>query len=356
MKVVFLDRDGVISEDRPDYVTSWKAFEFIPGSLEAIKDLSENGFVPVVITNQSAVGRGRLTRDGLTKIHSKMTDAITSYGGRIEAIYAEVGDRITKGTALVQMDRTQLHQAEIQLKTVETDFKRLDTLAKVGSIAQQQYDQLKAQYEVAKSNVDFLRENTRLLAPFSGVISGRYFEAGELYSGAPNTQAGKAAVLSLVQIDRLKAMVALSEKYFPLVRNGMEVAVLTDIYKDKAYTGRVYRIHPTIDPMNRTFNVEIQIDNREGLLRPGMFCRVTFDLDKEEAILLPSMAILKMQGSNERYLFVERSGIAERIGVTIGKRYDDDVEVFSDELKTGDRVIVSGQSRLVDGVAVEVVQ
>ncbi|GAP70709.1 RND family efflux transporter, MFP subunit [Bacteroidales bacterium 6E] len=276
--------------------------------------------------------------------------------GRIEAIYAEVGDRITKGTALVQMDRTQLHQAEIQLKTVETDFKRLDTLAKVGSIAQQQYDQLKAQYEVAKSNVDFLRENTRLLAPFSGVISGRYFEAGELYSGAPNTQAGKAAVLSLVQIDRLKAMVALSEKYFPLVRNGMEVAVLTDIYKDKAYTGRVYRIHPTIDPMNRTFNVEIQIDNREGLLRPGMFCRVTFDLDKEEAILLPSMAILKMQGSNERYLFIERSGIAERIGVTIGKRYDDDVEVFSDELKTGDRVIVSGQSRLVDGVAVEVVQ
>ncbi len=276
--------------------------------------------------------------------------------GRIEAIYAEVGDRIAKGAALVQMDRTQLHQAEIQLKTVETDFKRLDTLAKVGSIAQQQYDQLKAQYEVAKSNVDFLRENTRLLAPFSGVISGRYFEAGELYSGAPNTQAGKAAVLSLVQIDRLKAMVALSEKYFPLVRNGMEVAVLTDIYKDKAYTGRVYRIHPTIDPMNRTFNVEVQIDNREGLLRPGMFCRVTFDLDKEEAILLPSMAILKMQGSNERYLFVERSGIAERIGVTIGKRYDDDVEVFSDELKTGDRVIVSGQSMLVDGVAVEVVQ
>lgn len=276
--------------------------------------------------------------------------------GRIEAIYAEVGDRISKGTALVQMDRTQLHQAEIQLKTVETDFRRLDTLAKVGSIAQQQYDQLRAQYEVAKSNVEFLRENTRLLAPFSGVISGRYFEAGELYSGAPNTPAGKAAVLSLVQIDRLKAKVALSEKYFPLVRNGMEVAILTDIYKDKQYTGRVFRIHPTIDPMNRTFNVEVQIDNREGLLRPGMFCRVTFDLDKEEAILLPSMAILKMQGSNERYLFVERNGVAERVGVTIGKRYDDDVEVFSDELKTGDRVIVSGQARLVDGVAVEVVQ
>jgi membrane fusion protein, multidrug efflux system len=70
----------------------------------------------------------------------------------------------------------------------------------------QQYDQLKTQYDVARSNVDFLKENTRLVAPFSGVISGRYFEPGELYSGAPNTQAGKAAVLSIVQIDRLKPL------------------------------------------------------------------------------------------------------------------------------------------------------
>jgi D-glycero-D-manno-heptose 1,7-bisphosphate phosphatase len=87
MKVVFLDRDGVISQDRPDYITSWKEFEFIPRSLEAIKVLSANGFAPIVITNQSAVNRGRITRNTLTEIHDKMTDAITSHGGRIEAIY-----------------------------------------------------------------------------------------------------------------------------------------------------------------------------------------------------------------------------------------------------------------------------
>lgn len=274
--------------------------------------------------------------------------------GRIEAIYAQVGDRVARGAALVQMDRTQLHQAEVQLKTVETDYKRLDTLAKVGSIPLQQYDQLKAQYEVAQSNVDFLRQNTRLLAPFSGVISGRYFEPGELYSGAPNTQAGKAAVLSVVQIDRLKAMVSISERYFPLVKSGMETAVLSDIYKDRTFTGRIYRIHPTIDPLNRTFQVEVLLDNREGLLRPGMFSRVTFDLDEEEAILLPSMAVLKMQGSNDRYLFVDDNGVAKRITVTIGKRYDDNIEVFSDDLNPGDRVIISGQARLLDGVKIEV--
>lgn len=275
--------------------------------------------------------------------------------GRIEGIFAQVGDRISKGTALVQMDRTQLHQAEIQLKNIETDYKRLDTLAKVGSIALQQYDQLKAQYEVARSNVEFLRENTRLVAPFSGVVSGRYFEPGEFYSGAPNTPAGKAAVLSIVQIDRLKAMVNLSEKYFPMVKAGMETNVVSDIYTDRKFTGKIFRIHPTIDAMSRTFQVEVLVDNREGLLRPGMFGRVTLDLDSEEAILLPSMAVLKMQGSNERYLFVEENGTARRIFVTVGKRYDDNIEVFSDQLNAGDRVIISGQARLLDGVAVQVV-
>jgi multidrug efflux pump subunit AcrA (membrane-fusion protein) len=87
-----------------------------------------------------------------------------------------------------------------------------------------------------------------------------------------------------------------------------------------------------------------------------MFSRVTFDLDEEEAILLPSSAVMKMQGSNDRYLFVEKGGVAQRVAVTIGKRYDDDIEVFSDMLNAGDRIIVTGQARLVDGVAVEVVK
>ena len=275
--------------------------------------------------------------------------------GRIEEINAEIGDRVTIGTALVQMDRTQLHQAEIQLKNLELDFRRLDTLAKYGSVAQQQYDQLKTQYEVAKSNVDFLRENTRLLAPFNGVISGRYFEPGEMFSGTPNTQAGKAAVLSIVQIDKLKAIVSISETYFPMVKKGIAASVKIDTYGERNFTGNILRIHPTINPLDRTFQVEVLINNRENLLRPGMFCRVTFDLDQEEALLLPSIAVLKMQGSNDRYLFVNENGKAKRISVTIGKRYDDDIEVFSDELKPGEQVIVTGQARLLDGMQVEVV-
>ncbi|GAP43604.1 RND family efflux transporter, MFP subunit [Lentimicrobium saccharophilum] len=274
--------------------------------------------------------------------------------GRIENIAVEVGTRVNKGDLLVQMDRTQLHQAEVQLRTLETDFKRFDTLHKVGSVAQQQYDQMKSQLDIARSNVAFLQENTRLRAPFSGVISGKYFESGEMYSGAPVAPIGKAAIVSLVQIDRLKTLVPVSEKYFPMIRKGMEVNIGVDIYPGETFKGRVFNIYPTIDAASRTFNIEVAVDNPGGKLRPGMFSRVTLDLDREEALLIPAIAVLKMQGSNDRYLFIEKDNVAKRIPVVIGKRYNELVEVESDQLKKGDLVVVSGQARLLDGMKVKV--
>ena len=276
--------------------------------------------------------------------------------GRIENVYVEVGSSVRRGDVLVQMDRTQLHQAEIQLRTLEADFKRLDTLQKVGSISKQQYDQLQAQLEIARANVDFLRDNNRILAPFDGVVSGKYFESGEMFSGAPNTPVGKAAILSVVQINRLKAIVPVSERFFPVMKMGMEAEVMSDIYPGKIFTGRIYRIHPTIDAASRTFNVEIVIENREDVLRPGMFTRVSFDIEQVQALVLPAIAVLKLQGSNDRYLFVEENNLARRVAVNIGNRYDDNVEVISEELKPGSNIIVSGQARLIDGMAVEVVR
>ncbi len=275
--------------------------------------------------------------------------------GRIDAINVEVGSRVSNGQVLVQMDKTQLRQAEFQLKSIETDYRRLDTLKQTGSISVQQYDQLKTQYDIAKSNVEFLRENTSLRAPFSGVISGKYFEAGEMYSGTPIPTIGKSAVISLVQIDRLKAFVSISENYFPLIKNGMEAIISCDVYPEKTFKGNIFRIHPTIDPANRTFKVEIALNNSNGILRPGMFSRVSLDLDKIDAILVPAISVLKMQGSNERYVFIEENGKARRISVEIGKRYDDRLEIISSEIKKGDKIIYTGQARLIDGAAVKVV-
>lgn len=86
-KTVFLDRDGVINRDSPDYIKSWEEFEFLPGSLQAIRDLTEHHFTQILITNQSVINRKLVTPEGLAHIFSKMTRAIEAEGGKITDIF-----------------------------------------------------------------------------------------------------------------------------------------------------------------------------------------------------------------------------------------------------------------------------
>lgn len=280
----------------------------------------------------------------------------SSTPGRIHKIFVEPGNRVTEGQVVVEMDNTQLQQALLQLESLEVDYHRLDTLRKVGSVSQQQFDQVRTQYDLARSNVAFLRENTRLLAPFSGIVSGKYYENGEMFSGAPNTAAGKAAIISLVQTAQLKAVVNVAERYYPYIKAGMEVKIQPDMYKDELFSGKVSTVYPVIDPSTRTFKIELSIPNRDEKLRPGMFARSIMDFDQVQAIVVPSLAVLKLQGSNERYVFLEENGTAKRIVVEIGDRYDDMVELLTDEIQEGDWLIIAGQSRLLDGMAVDVIR
>jgi len=275
--------------------------------------------------------------------------------GRIEKIYVEAGDRVNKGDNLFLMDRTQLYQLKLQLSSLEKDLWRLDTLLKAGSAKQQQYDQLKTQYEVTKTNVEFLEQNTLLKAPFQGIVTGKYYEDGEMYSGAPS-MSGKPAVVTLMQINPLKVIVSLSEQYYPLIKKGMEAIITADVYKNEKFTGRVYRIAPTINAVTRSFNVEIEVPNRNEMLKPGMFVRVSLNLGEVETFVVPTFTVLMQEGTNRRYVMIAGDGVARRVDVAVGKRFDDNLEIISETLKEGDLLITEGQSRLSDGDKIEVVQ
>lgn len=86
-QTVFLDRDGVINHESPDYIKSPDEFEFIPGSLEAIKRFAENGFDVILITNQSAINRKMISQEKLDLIFSKMVSGVLERGGRIKDIF-----------------------------------------------------------------------------------------------------------------------------------------------------------------------------------------------------------------------------------------------------------------------------
>jgi RND family efflux transporter MFP subunit len=255
------------------------------------------------------------------------------------------------------MERTQLLQAEEQFQNARSNYERMDTLYKLNSISEQQYETAKTQYEVAKSNLEFLNRNTTLVSPINGIVTGKYFESGELYSGAPNTSAGKAAVVTLMQINPLKVNVNVSEKYYPITRKGLKAVVKVDIYPDRTFNGEISRVYPTISESTRTFQVEIVISNPNETLRPGMFARVSLNLGEINALVLPAIAVIKQEGTNDRFVYLALSNhTAQKIRVEIGTRFDDKIEVVSSDIKEGDQVIIAGQEKLLNGSRIKVVQ
>jgi len=276
--------------------------------------------------------------------------------GRVEKVFVKIGDRVSKGTLLAKMDETQLNQAKLQLAQLETEFGRMKALHETNSISAQQYDQIKTQVEVTRSSVKYMEENTKIIAPFSGVITGKYFENGELYSGAPNTQAGKAAIVTIQQIDALKAIVSISEKYFTQLTTGTTMTILSEIFPEEKFNGKIERIYPTIDPLTRSFKIEIRVSNSGSKLRPGMFSKVDIKLGEVAAIMAPEIAIVQQEGTNNRHVFIHNNGTARKIKIELGERINDQLEIISEEVKEGDELIVAGQTVIMDGSKVKITQ
>ena len=269
-----------------------------------------------------------------------------SITGIIEHIYVDVGSRVRAGQVLVRMDQNQLNTTKINLASTKTELNRIGTLKETGSASQQAYDQLKAQYDQLQQTLSFLENNTFVKAQFSGIISAKNYEDGEMYAGQP--------ILTLTQIHQLKAFVSIPETFFPLVKPGMRVDIHSDIYPTQVFPSTIEQIYPTIDAGSHTFKAKLKIPNSREMIRPGMFVTTSLEMGKAETIVVPYQAVLKLQGSNERYIFLNNNGIAKRVTVELGQRFDENIEIISSEIKEGDEIIVAGQARLSDGVKIEV--
>ena len=271
-----------------------------------------------------------------------------SLTGKIEHIFCEVGDRVSQGQSLVNMDQTQYKTTKISMANLEIEKNRIEQLLKTGSATQQQYDQILTQYNSTKEQLEFLQINTYYKAPFAGVISAKNYEDGELYSGQP--------ILVLTQIDKLKALVAIPEAYFPRFKEGMKLTLTSEIYPDQVFPATVEVVYPTIDASSHTFQAKIVIPNAKNLLRPGMYVTTTIGLGKANVIVAPYQAVEKLVGANDRYVFLNENGRAKRVSVQLGQRFDQEIELISPEIVPGVEMVTVGQHKLVDGVKLNVVE
>lgn len=265
---------------------------------------------------------------------------------RIDKIFVEVGDRVSKGQKLVQMDVANLQQTKLQLDNQEIEFKRMDELYKVGGASKSEWDAAKMQLDVKQTAYNNLLENTYLLSPINGVITARNYDNGDMYSGGN-------PVLVVEQITPVKLMINVSESYFTQVKKGSSVDVKLDVYGDEVFKGIISLIYPTIDASTRTFPIEIKLDNRDQRVRPGMFARATLNFGTADNVVVPDLAIVKQAGSGDRYVYVLKDGKVSYNKVELGRRMGTEYELKSG-VPNNSQVVVAGQARLANGVEVEV--
>jgi membrane fusion protein (multidrug efflux system) len=157
-----------------------------------------------------------------------------------------------------------------------------------------------------------------------------------------------------VAMDKVSVMVQIVESELAQLRHGATADISVDAYRDEIFKGTVALISPTVDPDSRTADVEIEVDNRDYRLKPGMFARVELVVQRRDNVLLLSKDSLITENGPAR-VFVHNSGRAILKDVSLGLEGEEYVEVLNG-LSQGDEVLVAGYYELKDGMAVNVIR
>lgn len=273
-------------------------------------------------------------------------------GGEVVAIHADKGTQVREGTVLIETDKTlaaaQLRTAQANLDYQQSEFNRSRRLLDEGSITQAAFDVVQLQVSLARSSVDQAQkqvDNSTLVAPFSGVITDRSAEIGAILSpGYP--------AFRLIDINRVKVLTGIPEKYISDFKVGSLVNIRFDAYPERLYNGRIDFISPEADPAVRTFRAEIVVNNSDHTLKAGIMGNARI-LRKtiEDAIVIPLNAVI--EGQTGRVVYILRDNVAQRVTVELGGSRGEYVHVISG-IEPGDRLVVAGQYEVVTGERVNV--
>ncbi|MGN0223718.1 MAG: efflux RND transporter periplasmic adaptor subunit, partial [Muribaculaceae bacterium] len=244
-----------------------------------------------------------------------------STSNRILTIKADVGDHVSAGQVLVTLDHAQADQLRINLEETERQYNRAVQLLQIGSGTQSAVDQLRTQLDAQRAQYRNVMDNTQLISPISGVVTARNYDPGDMTGSQP--------VLTIGQITpAVKVVINVNETDLAVIRKGMGVDVAFDAYPDEQFAGRITRVSPAVDVNTRTFPVEVQVNNSDSRLRPGMFARVTINIGSNDNVVVPDRAVLKQTGSNVKYVYVYSNGHVAFRQVQLGQRLDNAYELL----------------------------
>ena len=271
--------------------------------------------------------------------------------GRIVEIPFEEGAQVERGATLVMLDdtiaRAEVDQVQAALELSQANHERAVDLLRRNAGTTKARDEALAGLRSNQAALHLARarlEKTVIKAPFGGVVGLRKVSVGDFVGVGQD-------MVNLEQIDPLKADFRVAEIYLAALQRGQRIELTVDAFPGEKFTGEVYAIDPLIDESGRSILLRARLPNPEGVLRPGLFARVTLVLnEREDAVQVPEQALVP-QGQDQ-YVFRVVDGKAVFTKVRVGIRREGMVEIL-DGVGPDDEVVTAGQLKIRDGAAVK---
>ena len=301
------------------------------------------------------------TGDVVTRKTSRLSSKVEGF---VAAVYVDAGDEVSAGDKLLTLNQdlvevtlsrraAELEAARARWREASRLRREAAELLKKEHIAASAFEATGAEVEISAAEVDRLEaeyEREQIIAsrhtvyaPFDGLIAAKRVEVGEWI------ETGNG-LFDLVEIDRLRIEVPISQRHFAQISVGTPVEITFDALPGRQIEGQVSVKIPVGQSSTRTFPIRISISNEERLIAPGMSARVRFRLGREDkTTLLPRDAVIrKADGTENVWLLEETEGLikAKAVPVQTGRTFGENVEILNGTIAAGDRVVLRGNERL----------
>ena len=320
-------------------------------------------------------------------IPNQAVNLFSRVDGYIGKIYVDKGDLVKANQLLVEIDHTdyqhavnqakanlaaakaRVAQQDASVRNATLTLHRMKALIKDQFVSQQDLDNAQVSYDAAVAALDSLGAQVQQMAvaqaqaetnlaysyiraPFAGYVAERNLDLGAYVSGATaGTSTTSRGILTLHEIQTVRILIEVVEKDVPLIQVGQKADVRAEAYPERIFEGTVTRIVQALNRATRTMTVEVDLPNKDHVLKGGMFARVEVLVGSHrDAIQIPIDAVSRLEDA--QYVYIVREGKAQRMPVEIGVREDNRVEITKG-LDGSEQVIVSGKDLVHDGTAVQ---
>ncbi len=285
---------------------------------------------------------------------SSGTVASFSVPGTVQTMNVSAGDYVKKGQLIATVDAASLKNAydisNAALTQAQDAYNRMKMLHDAEAIADIKWVEMQQTLRQAQSAEAIARKtlnDANLYAPLSGYVSEKYVDAGM-------TAAPGLPVVKIVSIDPVKVSISIPENEIASIPDGADTDISVSALGGKRFTGKIVEKGVSANPITRSYDVKITVDNPDGELLPGMICDVTLNTDTVSRSLTVPLDAVMLASDNSHYVWLDSAGYAVRRSVDTGALTDEGI-VINSGIARGDTLIVKGQQKVSRGSKLTVI-